>query len=110
LPSPKTNWLAIRTFDINPVDKSLYHIDGNPFTSLPVAEKLRIDVPDNASQCTILFGKMPSAGRVVYHLEKHDGTQSAEFASFKSFLGIDVKQATAIVIDSACEIIEVVFK
>ena len=110
LPSPKTNWLAIRTFDINPVDKSLYHIDGNPFTSLPVAEKLRIDVPDNASQCTILFGKMPSAGRVVYHLEKRDGTQSAEFASFKSFLGIDVKQATAIVIDSACEIIEVVFK
>ncbi|MBQ3044077.1 MAG: beta-N-acetylglucosaminidase domain-containing protein [Alistipes sp.] len=58
LESSKTNWLAVRSFEINPVPTSEYHIDGNPFTSLPVGVGATIDVPAEATHCHLLLGKL----------------------------------------------------
>ncbi len=110
LPSRKTNWLAIRSFDINPIDKSLYHIDGNPFTILPVEGVLCIDVPKEASQCTILLGKMPVESCVTYKLEDGTGTILQEGVISEACVHMDVTQASTIAIAGNCEIVEVIFK
>lgn len=65
LESEKRNWLAIRSFEINPVEESEYGVDGNPFTALEGAEVATFAVAEDAR-----------GGRLVALL---DGIEGATF-------------------------------
>lgn len=77
LPSAKRNWLAIRSFEINPVTKEQYATDQNPFTALAVEGSASVAVPKGASRYIMLLGKtdagkcrlMSVDGRVVEELD-----------------------------------------
>lgn len=58
LESRRTNWLAIRSFDINPVSSSMYHLDNNPFTALEAQGTITITPSPAAEQCILLMGKI----------------------------------------------------
>ena len=62
LESKKRNWLAIREFAINPVDKSEYGWDANPFTEVSSTEELRVDVKEGAKTVRLLLGKLAESG------------------------------------------------
>jgi hyaluronoglucosaminidase len=58
LESKKRNWLAIREFAINPVDKSEYGWDANPFTAYTSAEALNIAIKEGATTLRLLLGAL----------------------------------------------------
>ncbi|MBR2015033.1 MAG: beta-N-acetylglucosaminidase domain-containing protein [Alistipes sp.] len=75
LESEKTNWLAIRSFEINPVTADRFAEDENPFTMRAVEGDVRFDVKADAATCTLLLGDIAksaycrvvnAAGEVVY--------------------------------------------
>ena len=67
LESKKRNWLAIRSFDINPVEKCDYGWDANPFTAFSATESLDIAVAKDATSLRLLLGTLPAEG-VAYEL------------------------------------------
>jgi hyaluronoglucosaminidase len=67
LESKKRNWLAIRSFDINPVEKCDYGWDANPFTAFSATESLDIAVANGATSLRLLLGTLPAEG-VAYEL------------------------------------------
>ena len=57
LESQKRNWLAIRSFEINPVEKSQFGWDGNPFTFYNFSENDGVlNVPIGTKEITLLCG------------------------------------------------------
>ncbi|MBO7286510.1 MAG: beta-N-acetylglucosaminidase domain-containing protein [Alistipes sp.] len=60
LESKKRNWLAIREFAINPVEKSEYGWDSNPFTSFASSESLNIAIAEGATSRRLLLGTLDS--------------------------------------------------
>ena len=60
LESKKRNWLAIREFAINPVEKSEYGWDSNPFTSFATSESLNIAIAEGATSLRLLLGALDS--------------------------------------------------
>ena len=54
LESQKRNWLAVRSFDINPVTKEQYGEDCNPFTALRPEGGVHIDL-DNVTRLVVLM-------------------------------------------------------
>ena len=58
LESKKRNWLAIREFAINPVDKSEYGWDANPFTAYTSTEALNIAIKEGATTLRLLLGAL----------------------------------------------------
>ena len=71
LESKKRNWLAIRSFDINPVEKCDYGWDANPFTAFSATESLDIAVAKDATSLRLLLGTLPAEG-VAYELLDSD--------------------------------------
>ena len=67
LESKKRNWLAIRSFDINPVEKCDYGWDANPFTAFSTTESLDIAVAKGATSLRLLLGTLPAEG-IAYEL------------------------------------------
>ena len=64
LESKKRNWLAIRSFEVNPVDKSEFGWDGNPFTSLQIAGGQSFELPKGGKVAYLMLGKLPKKGAV----------------------------------------------
>lgn len=62
LESQKRNWLAIRSFEINPVEKSQFGWDANPFTFYPIQGNVNIEIPEGSSKIYLLFGDIPDQG------------------------------------------------
>ena len=56
LESKKRNWLAIRSFDINPVTKEQYAEDCNPFTALRPEGGVHIDLEDISRLVVLMEG------------------------------------------------------
>ena len=71
LESKKRNWLAIREFAINPVDKSEYGWDANPFTSYSTNQELTINIKENASSIHLLLSKL--SGEPCYEIKDAKG-------------------------------------
>ena len=69
LESTKRNWLAIRSFEINPVEECDYGWDANPFTFYKSAEPLKVAVAKDKSEATLLLGEV-SEGAYVEMLTK----------------------------------------
>ena len=56
LESKKRNWLAIRSFDINPVTKEQYAEDCNPFTALRSEGSVHIDLEEISRLVVLMEG------------------------------------------------------
>jgi hyaluronoglucosaminidase len=70
LESKKRNWLAIRSFEVNPVEASDFGWDGNPFTSVKIAGALSFEMPEGGKTAYMMLGKLPKEGVVCRLLDK----------------------------------------
>lgn len=75
LESKKRNWLAIRSFEINPVAESEYGWDANPFTVVDAREAVTVAVKEGATSVQLLLGKL-SEGAYVELLDKDNNVLS----------------------------------
>ena len=62
LESKKRNWLAIRSFDINHVERCDYGWDANPFTAYTATESLDIAIKEGTTSLRLLLGTLPTEG------------------------------------------------
>ena len=62
LESKKRNWLAIREFAINPVERCDYGWDANPFTAYNTTESLDIAIQEGTTSLRMLLGALPAEG------------------------------------------------
>ena len=109
LESSKTNWLAVRSWEINPVDQSLYHIDGNPYTALSATSAVDIKLPQTASRCVLLMGKVDCRQHPVCRLLLPDGSLLKSYDITTSMLEIDTAGASTLQIEGIGTIYEVIF-
>jgi hyaluronoglucosaminidase len=84
LESQKRNWLAIRSFEVNPVEKSEFGWDGNPFTAVQIAGALSFEMPKGGKMAYLMLGKLPKEG-VVCRLLNKDGEEISKHKVTSSF-------------------------
>lgn len=110
LESEKRNWLAIRSFEINPVEESEYGADGNPFTVLVTdcAAQFAVTKEQSKGCCVALLGT-PSEGAVCRVLNKR-GRVLSEIAIDSPYVEIpNLKGASSIVFVGVDSIFEVIY-
>ena len=64
LESQKRNWLAIRSFEINPVEECDYGWDANPFTFYTSATPLKVAIEKGKTEATLLLGEVAEGAYV----------------------------------------------
>ena len=123
LPSKKTNWAAIRSFEVNPLKvenlnvcitaddlgKALYAFDKHPGTSYMNKGTLSFTLPAKTVGCTLLM-KLPSSGTSV-KLRQLDakGKLLTETVLNTPFVKVDfAKGAAKAEIEGAVEIFEII--
>lgn len=124
LPSEKTNWLAVRSFKVNPVSVSslgldvrsgqgeaaIRAFDEQPLTSFHLAGSLSFSVPKHARRYVLLL-KLPENQTVKVRQHDKKGRVVAEAAVNSSFCQFDVmKKAARLSIDGNAEIYEIIRK
>lgn len=87
LESEKRNWLAIRSFEINPVAESEFGWDGNPFTSVKIAGGLSFELPQGGKVAYMMLGKLPKEGVTCRLLDK-DGAEISEHRVHSSLYSV----------------------
>ena len=110
LESEKRNWLAIRSFEINPVTPSEYGIDENPFTVLAVEDRATFAVGKDQSKgrCVVLMDAPKGDAR--YKLLNKRGKVVKEGTICSPYLEIEnLRGATAIELEGVEQIFEVVY-
>ena len=108
LESAKRNWLAIRSFDINPVTKAEYGVDNNPFTALVTEGKASFAVKDGATTATLLMGT-PEAGARVKTLDA-EGNILRDMELSKAILHLDCAGAATIELSGVALVYECLFR
>ena len=108
LESKKRNWLAIRAFEINPVEESEYGWDGNPYTFYRSDEPVYIDVPAAAKECHLLLGELekPTCLCLYNKRGKHIGCMDVTSSNFS----FKLPKKTAKIKLCNAEIFEALFK
>lgn len=124
LPSEKTNWLAVRSFKVNPVSVSslgldvrsgqgeaaIRAFDEQPLTSFHLAGSLSFSVPKHARRYVLLL-KLPENQTVKVRQHDKKGRVVAEAAVNSSFCQFDVvKKAARLSIEGNAEIYEIIRK
>lgn len=124
LPSEKTNWLAVRSFKVNPVSVSslgldvrsgqgeaaIRAFDEQPLTSFHLAGTLSFSVPKHARRYVLLL-KLPENQTVKVRQHDKKGRVVAEVAVNSSFCQFDVvKKAARLSIEGNAEIYEIIRK
>lgn len=124
LPSEKTNWLAVRSFKVNPVgvsslgldvrsgqgETAIRAFDEQPLTSFHLAGSLSFSVPKHARRYVLLL-KLPENQTVKVRQHDKKGRVVAEAAVNSSFCQFDVmKKAARLSIDGNAEIYEIIRK
>lgn len=124
LPSTKSNWAAIRSFEINPIKieklnfrieandlgKALLSFDKNPFTSYVNNGILSFTLPQNVSGCTLLL--KPDTSKVPLKLLQYasDNKLLAETTINDPFVKVEFAKGTEkVAIDGVVEIFEIIF-
>ena len=92
LESKKRNWLAIRSIDINPVEKCDYGWDANPFTAYSSTESLDIAVKEGTTSLRLLLGALPVDG-VIYEVLDANGNTLATGTIRNSEQCIDLQES-----------------
>lgn len=125
LPSSKSNWAAVRSFEINPIrlsdlkfrveandiDKALYAFDRNLSTSFASSGILSFGVPEKVSQCTILMKLNPAANPIKLRLLSANGKLISEKGIDTPFAQISLTENVAkIEIEGEVNIFETIFK
>lgn len=123
LDSKRTNWAAIRSFDVNParvdnlgfkleadsVQQALSAFDQRISTSYHNHGTLIFEVPQGTHSYTWLFGKLPSNGNVTLRQLKTDGSVLSETDVHSSFLQLELaKDAAKIELTGDVEIFEII--
>lgn len=124
LPSSKTNWAAVRSFQVNPVKaenmdirieaddlgKAIYAFDKHPGTSYINSGALSFTLPQMASGCTMLM-KLNSSDSPAKLLQlASDGKLLSETVIDTPFVKVDfVKGASKIRVEGSVEIFEIIF-
>lgn len=123
LPSTKSNWAAVRSFDINPIkaeklnfrieadnlEKALFAFDKNPSTSYINNGILSFTLPENISGCTMLFKPDSSKGPLKLLQYASDNELLAETTIDTPFVKVDfIKGTERVAIDGAVEIFEII--
>ena len=111
LPSQKRNWLAIRSFEINPVKVEDYGWDKNPFTLYRYDGEVAVAVPEGVTRATLLLGELPSDG-IEYALLARDGKilQDGIIKECEASLKFDCCEAAQIQLKGNAALYEVIFK
>lgn len=124
LPSEKANWLAVRSFKVNPVSVSslgldvrsgqgeaaIRAFDEQPLTSFHLAGTLSFSVPKHARRYVLLL-KLPENQTVKVRQHDKKGRVVAEAAVNSSFCQFDVvKKAARLSIEGNAEIYEIIRK
>lgn len=122
LDSKRTNWAAIRSFDVNParvdnlgfkleadsVQQALSAFDQRLSTSYHNHGTLIFEVPQGTHSYTWLFGKLPSNGNVTLRQLKTGGSVLSETDVHSSFLQLELaKDAAKIELTGDVEIFEI---
>lgn len=125
LPSTKSNWASIRSFEVNPVrienlsfgvkandlDKALFAFDKNLGTSYINKGSLSFGIPENASKCTVLAKINASGATAKLKQLAADGKLISETAINTPYVEIDLtKEVAKIEIEGDIEIFEIIFK
>lgn len=123
LDSKRTNWAAIRSFDVNParvdnlgfkleadsIQQALSAFDQRLSTSYHNHGTLIFEVPQGTHSYTWLFGKLPSNGNVTLRQLKTDGSVLSETDVHSSFLQLELaKDAAKIELTGDVEIFEII--
>lgn len=111
LPSQKRNWLAIRSFEINPVKVEDYGWDKNPFTFYRYDGEVAVAVPEGVTRATLLLGELPSDG-IEYALLARDGKilQDGIIKECEASLKFDCCEVAQIQLKGNAALYEVIFK
>ncbi len=109
LESKKRNWLAIRSFEINPVAESEYGWDANPFTSYRSEEAISVAVPDDKTTVQMLFGKLNGESYVTLLNKRNKEVGRVELSSSNSCIKLP-KGVTRIEIHAKSDLYELIFK
>lgn len=109
LESEKRNWLAIRSFEINPVTEAEYGVDGNPFTALTADGELRFALSGESSRCILLLGDVTSTNG-EWQLLGSDGSTIATGKIDSAFTAIDCHGAATLVLNGVEQLFELIEK
>ncbi|MBR3826973.1 MAG: beta-N-acetylglucosaminidase domain-containing protein [Alistipes sp.] len=110
LESQKRNWLAIRAFEINPVEESEYGADGNPFTVLVTEGEAQFAVTKEQSKgrCVALLGTPTDDAK--YRVLNKRGKVIREGAIETPYVEIaNLKGAASIEFEGVNNVFEVMF-
>lgn len=110
LESQKRNWLAIRAFEINPVEESEYGADGNPFTVLVTEGEAQFAVTKEQSKgrCVALLGTPTDDAK--YRVLNKRGKVIREVAIETPYVEIaNLKGAASIEFEGVNNVFEVMF-
>ncbi len=108
LESKKRNWLAIRSFDINPVTKEQYGEDCNPFTALRPEGGVHIDLA-GISRIVVLMEGIDANSKL--HLFNADGEEIAQQTLSSAYLCLEDVASTGAVsatIEGVGQIFEII--
>lgn len=125
LPSTKTNWAAVRSFEVNPIKienlnyrieandlgKALYAFDKNPGTSYLNSGVMSFTLPAKATECTLLAKFGSSNSPVKLRQLGSDNKVLSETTIDSPFVKVSfVKGAAKVEIDGEIEIFETIIK
>lgn len=123
LDSKRTNWAAIRSFDVNPVrldnlgfqvesdsvQQALSAFDQRLSTSYQNLGAMTFEVPQGIQAYTFLFGKLPANETVTLRQLKADGTVLNETKVHSSFLKLELaKDVAKVELNGKVEVFEIV--
>ncbi|MEG1402317.1 beta-N-acetylglucosaminidase domain-containing protein [Bacteroides sp.] len=123
LPSAKTNWAAIRSFEVNPIrleslpfqveakdrEKALFAFDKHPDTSYANSGTLSFTLPEKATECTLLMKPDASKSPVQLRQLAADGKVLSTTTIDTPFVKVNfVKGATKVEVEGKVEIFEII--
>ena len=108
LESKKRNWLAIRSFDINPVTKAEYGVDSNPFTFLATDGNATFALKESTTCVTLLMGNVAEGARCK--LYNRDGALVGDVAVDSAILHLDCTDVATIELSGVAAVFECVEK
>ena len=109
LESKKRNWLAVRSFEINPVSESEYGWDANPFTKVDNRDGVTVEVPRGMRSVQLLLGELSSDAYVRVYDAANKAIADIELVSSNTTLDL-TSQVHYIYINNQGGLYEVIFK
>ena len=108
LESKKRNWLAIRSFDINPVTKQEYGVDSNPFTFLATDGNATFALKESTTSVTLLMGNVADGARCK--LYNRDDALVGDVAVENAILHLDCADVATIELSGVASVFECIEK